>query len=202
MVASAPATLAGKVGSVYIVPFGTAAPFTIPPSASFDATNVTLPAAWSNGDLGYLHEDDTPTMHWDYKTQPIAAWQTNGNPFRILAQSKVRGIKFTCREINKPVLGLVEPGATFTAGAAGSNTVTVPNSTTNPDKAGLFKIQDLDLSTFMWIYIPKLNITDIGDLKFDRQDTANTQLTFQFLSPTGLTTDPLYYIASNHAGLQ
>ena len=37
--------------------------------------------------------------------------------------------------------------------------------------------------------------------KFDQQETANAQLTFTFLSPTGLSTDPLYYVASNAPGL-
>lgn len=195
-------TIAGKVGNVYVVPYGTTAPFTVPPSGTFDITAATLTTTWQNGNLGYLHEDDTPAFSFDLKTQPIISWQTVGNPIRILQTGKARSVKFTVREVNRNVWGLIEPGSTYTAGANGSDTVTVPNSATNADKAALFEVQDLDFNMKMWIYIPKINVTAIGDLKFDRQDTANVQLTFNFLSPTGLTTDPLYYVASNHPGLQ
>jgi hypothetical protein len=194
-------TFNGKVGNVYVVPFGTAAPFTVPPVNTFDITAATLASAWTNGNLGYLHETDTPTMGYALTTKQITAWQLAGNIMRVLSTGKIRTIKFTCREINKNVWNQVEPGSTYLDAANGSSVVTVPNASTNPYRAGLIEIQDLDQSQKMWVYIPMMQINALGDLKFDEQETTNAQLTFTFLSPTGNSTDPLYYVASNAPGL-
>ena len=195
-------TVVGKIGNVYVVPYGTAAPFTIPPAATFDITAATLPAAWTAGNLGYIHEVDTPTFHFDLKTQDVAAWQSNGNPIRVLQTGKIRAVEFTVRELNKVVWGLVEPGSTYTAGAAGSNTVTVPNTAQTPDKAMLVELQDLDYGAKAWFYVPKVNVVTIGNIQVQRDDTASCKLNAQFLPATGLPTDPLYYIASNLPGMQ
>lgn len=201
MAASTLNTFNGKVGNVYVVPFGTAAPFTVPPVNTFDITAATLAAAWTNANLGYLHEADTPTLGYALATKQLSAWQLGGNILRVLSTGKVRSIKFTCREINKNVWNQVEPGSSYLDAANGSSVVTVPNASTNPYRAGLVEVQDLDQSQKMWVYVPMMQINALGDLKFDQQETANAQLTFTFLSPTGLSTDPLYYVASNVPGL-
>lgn len=194
-------TVASKVGNVYVVPFGTTAPFTVPPVNTFDISAATLSAAWLAGNLGYINETDTPTLGLTPTTKQITAWQLNGNIMRVLQTGKVRSVKFTCREINKNVWGLIEPGSTYLDAANGSSVITVPNASTNPNKAALIEIQDLDQAMKMWIYVPMVQISALGDLKFDPTDTANEQLTFDFLSPTGNSTDPLYYVASNAPGL-
>jgi hypothetical protein len=194
-------TFNGKVGSVYVTPFATAAPFTVPPVNTFDITSATLAAAWTNANLGYLHETDTPTLGYALATKQLTAWQLGGNILRVLSTGKVRSIKFTCREINKNVWNQVEPGSSYLDAANGSSVVTVPNASTNPYRAGLIEVQDLDQSQKMWVYIPMIQISGLGDLKFDQQETTNAQLTFTFLSPTGASTDPLYYVASNVPGL-
>lgn len=194
-------TFNGKVGNVYVTPFGTAAPFTVPPVNTFDITAATLAAAWTNGNLGYLHEADTPTLGNALSTKQLTAWQLGGNILRVLSTGKIRTIKFTCREINKNVWNQFEPGSSYLDAANGSSVVTVPNASTNPYRAALIEVQDLDQSQKMWVYAPMAQISAIGDLKFDQQETTNAQLTFTFLSPTGLSTDPLYYVASNAPGL-
>lgn len=194
-------TIAGKVGNVYVVAHGTTPPFTLPPASTFDIGAVSLASAWTAGNLGYLSEADTPTFAFAMATKDITAWQLNGNTMRILQTGKVRSVKFTVREINKQTWSLIEPGSTYTNGANGSSTVTIPNATTNPDKAALIEIQDLDYAVKMWVYAPRVAVKAIGDVKFDPSDTANAQLTFDFLSETGASTDPLYYVASNHPGL-
>jgi hypothetical protein len=194
-------TLNGKIGNVYVTPFGTAAPFTVPPVVGFDITAASLAAAWTNGNLGYLHEADTPTLGNALSTKQLTAWQLGGNILRVLSTGKIRTVKFTCREINKNVWNQFEPGSSFLDAANGSSVVTVPNASTNPYRAGLIEVQDLDQSQKLWVYIPMMQISALGDMKFDPQETTNEQLTFTFLSPTGLSTDPLYYVASNAPGL-
>lgn len=46
-------TVVGKYGNVYVVPYGTTAPFTVPPNSTVNV-NSALPAAWLAGNLGYL----------------------------------------------------------------------------------------------------------------------------------------------------
>lgn len=193
-------TLVGKIGNVYVAPFGTAAPFTVPPNSSVDAGALTLPAPWTAGNLGYIHEDDTPTFSWDISSTQLTAWQLNGSLLRNLQTGKARSVKFTCREFNKNVWNQVEPGTTYTAGANGTTTLTIPDSSANPNKAGLVEIQDLDFGIKLYIYVPSVNVSEIGDMKPGNADTMNTQLTWMFMSNgAGL---PLYYIATNHPGMQ
>lgn len=191
-------TVVGKYGNVHVVPHGTAPPFTVPADASVDV-EAALSAAWLAGNLGYLHEDDTPVISFDTTTSRIKAWQTTGSTLRNLLTGKVRSIKFTCREFNRRTWGLVEPGTTYTPGANGTVTATVPAQASNPPKGGLFDIQDLDFGVRLKIYVPRLVVSEIGDLKFGNSDTANTQLTFEFEQDDDST--PPYYIATNHPGL-
>lgn len=191
-------TVVGKYGNVYIAPFGTAAPFTVPADATVDVT-AALPSAWTASNLGYLHEEDTPTLSFDTTNERVSAWQLNGSTLRSLLTGKVRSIQFTCREFNRKVWGLVEPGTTYTVGANGTVTATIPPSASNPPKAALFEIQDLDFDVKLLVYVPRLTVSEIGDLQFVTSDTANTQLTFEFEQETD--TSPPYYIATNHPGL-
>jgi len=195
-------TIVGKVGNVYVTAHGTPPPFPLPPEhEGFDITSAQLPEVWTAGNLGYLSEADTPTFGFALTTKEISAWQLNGNTLRVLQTAKVRTVKFTVREVNRTTWGLIEPGSRYTDGTNGSSIVTVPNADINPDRAGLFEIQDLDYGVTVWIYVPRMNIKTIGDMKFDPTDTANSQLEFDFLPDRGLPSDDLYYIASNHPGL-
>lgn len=191
-------TVVGKYGNVYLVPYGTIPPFTIPPNSTVNV-NSALPAAWTAGNLGYLHEEDTPTIAFDTTNERVSAWQLNGATLRNLLTGKVRSIQFTCREFNRKVWDIVEPGTTYTAGASGTVTATIPAVATNPPKAGLFEIQDLDFAVKLLIYVPRLTVSELGELQFVTNDTANTTMTFEF--EQAADTDPPYYIATNHPGL-
>lgn len=191
-------TVVGKYGNVYVVPHGTTAPFTIPPNATVNV-NSALPAAWLAGNLGYLHEEDTPTLGFDTSTERVGAWQLPGGTLRNLLTGKVRSMQLTCREFNRDVWELVEPGTTYTAGASGTVTATIPAVATNPPKAGLFEIQDLDFAVKLLIYVPRLSVSELGELQFVGNDTGNMQITFEFEQTSD--TDPPYYIATNHPGL-
>ena len=191
-------TVVGKYGNVYIAPFGTAPPFTVPADATVDVDSA-LPPAWTAANLGYLHEEDTPTLSFDTTTERVSAWQLQGATLRSLLTMKVRSIQFTCREFNRKVWNLVEPGTTYTPGANGTVTATIPATASNPPKAGLFEIQDLDFGVKLLVYVPRLTVSELGDLQFNNSDTANTQITFEFEQETD--TAPPYYIATNHPGL-
>lgn len=190
-------TFIGKVGDIYVVPFGTAAPFTIPPDNTNDVT-AALPAAWLDGELGYLHEDDTPVFSNDITTERIGAWQIDGGTLRTTRTQRARTVTFTCRELNRNTWGLIEPGSSYTAGAAGNTTVAVPSTGGNPPLALLFDIQDTDLGNRIKIYIPRATVTEIGDLQYVNADTANVVVTFEMENND---TDTLYYVLTSADGL-
>ncbi|ALG06851.1 hypothetical protein [Kibdelosporangium phytohabitans] len=190
--------LVGKIGSIMIAPYGTTAPFTIPPSGSFDIAAAVLPGAWTAADLGYLHEDDTPEFGFDASSSTITAWQANGNVLRTLLNSKIRSVKFSCREFNRRVWALQEPGTVWTTGANGSYSASIPANGGNPPRAGLFELNDLDVGFKVWWYIPRMTVSAFGAFKAANQDTMNAQFTLNFEAVN--STDPLYYLAGNHPG--
>jgi hypothetical protein len=189
-------TLVGKIGSVYVVPHGTAHPFTVPVDATVDVATA-LPAAWLAGNLGYLHEEDTPTFTQDRTTNRISAWQLDGGLLRSLLSQKVRSVAFTCREWNRDVWDLLEPGTTYTAGANGTVSLSIPDAGGNPPKAALFEIEDTDFDVKLRWYVPRVTVSEVGDLQFTGTDTGNTQITFEFENDG----TSLYYIATNHPGM-
>lgn len=199
MVAATDELFVGKVGNVWMPAFGTAAPFTIPPSGSFNIASAVLPAAWLAADLGYLHESDTPEFAFNVNTTNITAWQANGNVVRTLMNNKIRSVKFTCRAFNRRVWEIMEPGTTWTAGASGSFSGSIPSNGGNPPRAGLFEITDLDNNTKVWFYIPRMTVSSLGTFKAQNSDTLNAifELNFEVVN----STDPLYYVVGNHTGL-
>lgn len=190
-------TIVGKIGNVYVVPHGTAAPFTIPADVTVDVTDA-LPAPWLAGNLGYLHEEDTPTFSQDRTNNRISAWQLDGGLLRNLLSQKIRSATFTCREFNRGVWDLLEPGTTYTEGANDTVTVTVPRAGGNPPKGVLFEIEDTDFGTKLWWYVPRATVSEVGDLQFTGTDTGNTQVTFEFEDDLDAG---LYFIATNHPGM-
>lgn len=190
-------TFVGKIGDIYVTPFGTAAPFTVPPGATNDVA-AAIPAAWLAGELGYLSEDDTPVFSNDITTERLSAWQRDGATLRTLRTQRARTVTFTCRELNRNTWGLIEPGSSYTAGVAGSATVSVPVLGGNPPLALLFDIQDTDLGNRMRIYIPRATVTEIGDLQYVNADTANVVVTFEMENND---TDTLYYVLTSADGL-
>jgi hypothetical protein len=189
-------TIVGKIGNVYVVPHGTAHPFTIPPDSSVDVTDA-LPPAWVAANLGYLHEEDTPTFTQDRTTNRVSAWQLNGGLLRSLLSGKIRSVQFTCREFNRGVWDLVEPGTTYTDGANDTVVLSIPRAGGNPPKGALFEIEDTDFGVKLWWYVPRVTVSEVGDIQFTGTDTGNTQVTFEFEDDQ----DDLYYIATNHPGM-
>lgn len=190
-------TLVGKIGNVYVVPYGTAAPFTIPPNSGVDVT-AALSATWLGGNLGYLHEEDTPTFSQDRTNNRISAWQLDGGLLRNLLSQKIRSVQFTCREWNRDVWDLLEPGTTYTTGAAGTVSLSIPDAGGNPPKAALFEIEDTDFDIRLRWYVPRVTVSEVGDLQFVGTDTGNTQVTFEFEADSA---SGLYFIATNHPGM-
>jgi hypothetical protein len=199
MVAVTEDLLVGKVGNVYLPAYGTTSPFTLPPAAGFDIDVAALAAAWTNADLGYLHEDDTPEFGFETSSTTITAWQANGNVLRTLQNGKVRSVKFTVRAFNRVVWDVLEPGTVWTAQANGTFTGSVPSSGGNPPRAGLFEVEDLDNDKKVWWYVPRLTVASIGTFKASNTDSMNAQLTLNFEVVN--STDPIYYVAGNHPGL-
>lgn len=194
---SVESTLVGKIGNIYVVPHGTAAPFTVPVDATVDV-NAALPAAWLAGNLGYLHENDTPSFKQDRTNNRVSAWQLDGGLLRNLLSQKIRSATFTCREFNRNTWDLVEPGTTYTAGANGTVSLTIPRSGGNPPKAALFEIEDTDFGVKLLWYVPRVTVSDVGDLQFMGTDTGNTQITFEFEDDLDAG---LYFIATDHPGM-
>lgn len=190
-------TLVGKIGNVYVVPYGTAAPFTIPPNSGVDVT-AALSATWLGGNLGYLHEEDTPTFSQDRTNNRISAWQLDGGLLRNLLSQKIRSVQFTCREWNRDVWDLLEPGTTYTAGTGGTVSMSIPDAGGNPPKAALFEIEDTDFDIRLRWYVPRVTVSEVGDLQFVGTDTGNTQVTFEFEADNAAG---LYFIATNHPGM-
>lgn len=191
-------TFVGKIGNIYVVPYGTAAPFTVPPDAAVNVASA-LPAAWLAGNLGYLHEEDTPTFRQDRTNTRISAWQLAGGLLRNLLSSKVNSVQFTCREWNRATWDLVEPGTTYVTGAGGTVSLSIPATGSNAPKAALFELEDVDFGAKARIYVPRCTVSEVGDFKALGTDTANTQITFEFEKDD--TSTQLYYVVTNHPGL-
>lgn len=190
--------LVGKIGNVMMPALGTTAPFTLPPSASFDIAAASLAAPWTAADLGYLHESDTPEFGFATNNTTITAWQANGNVVRTLLTSKVRSVKFKLRAFNRRGWEIMEPGTVWTAGLNGSYSGSIPANGGNPPRAALFEIIDLDASVKVWWYIPRMTVAAIGTFKAANADTMNAELTLNFEVVN--STDPLYYVVGNHPG--
>lgn len=190
------ATLVGKIGNVYVVPYGTAAPFTVPVDNTVDVT-AALPGTWLDNNLGYLHEEDTPSFSQDRTNNRISAWQLDGGLLRNLLSQKIRSVQFTCREFNRHVWDLIEPGTTYTTGANGTISLSIPKAGGNPPKGALFEIEDTDFGVKLWWYVPRVTVSEVGDLQFVGTDTGNVQVTFEFEDDL----DSLYFIATNHPGM-
>jgi len=195
---SADNTIVGKIGTVYAVAYGTTPPFTLPPPGSLDIMAMSPPAGWLAGNLGYLHEDDTPEFTKQKDTQRISAWQLNGQTLRVLQSGQVRTIAFTAREWNRNTWALLEPGTTYTAGVNGTTSLSIPVAGSDPPKAWLIEVQDLDLGMKLWWYVPKASVTQVGGIKLSRTNTANIPLTLEFEQDAGAT--QLYYVVANHDG--
>lgn len=190
----------GKIGNVYMPAYGTTAPFTLPPSGSFDIAAASLAAAWTAADVGFLHENDTPEFGFATNNTTITAWQANGNVLRTILTQKIRSVKFTCRAFNRVVWDLLEPATVWTAGVNGSYSGSVPSNGGNPPRAALFEITDLDASGVKaWWYVPRLTVATIGTFKADRQDTMNAHLELNFEVVD--TSSPLYYVVGNLPGM-
>jgi len=189
-------TLVGKIGNVYVLPHGSAHPFTLPADSSVDVT-AALPSTWSDANLGYLHEEDTPTFSQDRTINRIGAWQLDGGLLRSILSMKIRSAQFTLREFNRSVWDLVEPGTTYTNGANGTVTLSIPRNGGNPPKAALFEIEDTDFDVKLLWYVPRCTVSEVGDLQFTGTDTGNIQVTFDFEDDLA----ELYYIATNHPGM-
>lgn len=189
----------GVIGNVMLTPFGTAAPFTLPPAGSFDIEAAVIPPAWLAGDMGFLHEDDTPEFGFATSNTTITAWQANGNVLRTLLTQKIRSVKFKCRGFNRNVWDVLEPGTVWTAGANGSYSAAVPSDGGNPPRGGLFEIIDLDAGVKAWWYIPRITVASFSAFKASRNDTMNAEFTFNFEIVN--STDPLYYVVGNLPGM-
>lgn len=188
----------GRVGNVYIVDFGETQPFD-PNSGALDVAAVVLSADWLAGELGYIHEEDTPDFGFETNSNTITAWQANGNVLRTLMTSKVRSVTFTVRSFKRAVWDVLEPGTTYSAGANGTFAAHIPTNGGNPSKAVLIEIEDLDEGTKAFWYVPKATVASIGNMKAAAADTMNAVLTLNFEAVN--STDPLYHVVGNLPGL-
>lgn len=189
----------GKVGQVFATPYGTTAPATFNGSFDIEAAKAALSATWTGGDLGFLHESDTPEFGFDVNSTTITAWQADGNVLRTIMNQKVRSVTFTCRAFNRNVWDILEPGTVWTTGANGSFSGTIPTNGGNPPRAFLFEIEDLDAGYLAWWYIPRCTVASIGGFKAANTDTMNAVITLNFEVID--TNTPLYTIAGNLPGM-
>ena len=181
--ASSQVRVAGT-GELFLAPVGTAFPT--------DADSAPA-AAWKG--YGYTTEDGV-VLSKSVEREGIPAWQST-TPVRYLITGQEFTIQATFLQTNADIVRLWL-GATSFEGAASDYTGEVPVDPVTEQFALLLDWKDGDIASRLGV--PKVEITETGDVSIARQATA-FPVTFGALAPdagalaTWMTNDPAFAAA-------
>lgn len=176
----------GATGHVLVAPVGTAAP-----------TDVTTP--WGSGwyDLGYLNEDG-PTLTPSIDSNDIMSWQS-ATPVRK-SISRTYEIGVTLIQTNAEIVRLAFGGGEITETNGVFHYVPPPASEIDERAFGI-EVQDGQVID-RWIW-PRCQVTDVGDIQFQRTEATPWPLTVSPLTPASgvpiferYTNDPAFALAA------
>lgn len=155
-------------GRVMVAPVGTTAP-----------TDVST--AWAAGwkDLGYT-TDDGVVLRPNLAVTDINAWQSF-EPVRRVVTSRGLTVAFTLLQMTREALQIAFNGGTFT----GTDPITY-----TPGEAGnIFEralgVEATDGTKTVRLVVPRVDISDVGDIPFTKTGAANIPLTLAMLGTSG-----------------
>lgn len=155
-------------GRVFIAPVGSTAP-----------TDTTT--AWDAAfkDLGYTTEDGV-VLRPNLAVTDITAWQSF-EPVRRIVTGRGLTVAFTLLQMTREALQLAFNGGAFT----GTTTVTY-----EPGEAGdiyerMLGVEAVDGDKVVRLVIPRVDISDVGDIPFTKTGAVNIPLTLAMLGVSG-----------------
>jgi hypothetical protein len=160
--------LVAGTGRVMVAPVGTTAP-----------TDITT--AWAAGwvDLGYT-TDDGVVLSPSREVTEIFAWQAV-IPVRRIKTSDQLNIGLTLLQLTQQAVQLAFGGGSFAAGT-GITTYT-PGSAGDIYERAL-GIEGTDGDRTIRVVIPRVDVSEVGDIPITRTGAAQVPLTFAMLTPS------------------
>ena len=139
------------------------------PGLWIGAKDTTAPSGEANPggswiSVGYISDDETPTVSQDISTEDITAWQTQGVLRRVL-NSRFFSLAFTMIEVNKTAMGLWFDQTTPSE-TEGDFSITLSSTGAQNERAALLQIQDGDQMLRFWF--PRAVLTEAGDVSFEK----------------------------------
>lgn len=163
-----------QTGSVYLAPYGTAAPVD---------TATALPAAWKQ--LGFV-SDKGVTLGFAVKFGDVMSWQSLSS-LRKFVQSQVLTAQFDLEQTNSDVLGAYFAGAASITNPneSGGQLVNVSNTPGVDERSAV--IEFFDGTVKYRVYIPRCIVTDRGQTPIGRTGAVLWQLTIEALAVDSVT---------------
>jgi len=158
-----------QTGSVYLAPYGTAAPVD---------TATPLSATWQQ--LGYT-SDKGVTLKFDVKFGDVTSWQSLSS-LRKFVQSQAFTANFELEQTNSAVLSAYFAGASSITNPSesGGQLVNVSNNPGVDERAAV--VEFFDGTQKYRVYIPRCIVTDRGDTPLSRTGAVMWVLTIEALA--------------------
>lgn len=155
-------------GKVLVAPVGSTAP-----------TDTTT--AWDAAfkDLGYT-SDDGVVLRPNLSVQDINAWQSF-EPVRRVVTGRGMTIAFTLLQMTREALLIAFNGGSFT----GTTTVTYAPGTAGNIYERMLGVEAVDGDKIVRLIVPRVEISDVGDIPFTKTGPANIPLTLAMLGTSG-----------------
>lgn len=172
-------------GELFVNDVGTAAP------ADVEAPLTT----WTG--LGYTQPEGV-TLSRSLDREPVEAWQSM-TPLRYIYNAATLGIGAAMLQSNGEVAGLWWGGGDFAETSVGSGVFKsdMPTIPTGVERAVVLQFVDDDIIGRIWV--PRMDLSETGDISLSRQGPTAFQLTFNGMAPdtgsvmaTWLTNDPAF----------
>ncbi len=155
-------------GRVLVAPTGTAAP-----------TDTT--AAWNAAfkDLGYTSEDGV-ILRPNLTAVDINAWQSM-EPVRRTVTGRGMTVAFTLLQLTREALLIAFNGGAFT----GTDPIIYAPGTAGSIYERMLGVEAVDGAKIVRLVIPRVEISDVGDIAFNKNGAVGIPLTLAMLGTTG-----------------
>lgn len=168
-------------GRVLIAPLGTTAP---------TDTTTAWAAGWKN--LGYT-TDDGVVLRPNLTVTDINAWQTF-EPVRRIVTNRGLTVAFTLLQLTREALLIAFNGGTFTPG---TGIVTYEPGEPGSVYERALGVEATDGTKIVRLVIPRVDISDVGDIPFTKGSATQVPLTLAMLGVSGSA--PFTIIADDDA---
>lgn len=155
-------------GKVLLAPVGSTAP-----------TDTTT--AWDGAfkDLGYTTEDGV-VLSPNLSVTDIEAWQSF-EPVRRIVTGRGMTISFTLLQMTREALLMAFNGGSFT----GTTTVTYTPGSAGSIYERMLGVEAVDGDKIVRLVIPRVEISDVGDIAFTKTGATEIPLTLAMLGSSG-----------------